>query len=118
MTTITTFDCPEEAHLFRAFLGAHDISAAVLDEHVAQWFWYYVRAIGGVRVVVAEPDVPQAATLYREYMESLARGPHPIEPVRWWLPTLLLSIYIGGPLLIFGRHRLIGRGADTRPAAE
>ncbi len=118
MTTIATFDCSEEAHLFRAFLCAQDIGAVILDENVAQWFWYYTRAIGGVRVVVAESDAPQAVALYREYIESLSRGPHPVEPVRWWLPTLLFSIFIGGPTLIFGRYRLNARGADTRPAAE
>jgi hypothetical protein len=117
MTTVATFDSPEEAHLFRAFLGAHDIGAAVLDEHLAQWIWYYIQAIGGVRVVVAGPDAPRAANLYREYTESLRRGPHPVEPVRWWLPVLLLSILIDGPLPIFGRRRVKARDADERPAS-
>lgn len=115
MTTAAAFDSPEQAHLFRAFLGTHDIHAAVLDENLAQWIWYYIQAIGGVRVVVANPDAQQAADLYREYMESLRSGPHPLEPVRWWLPALLLSTIVGGPFLIFGRRRVKARDSVDRP---
>jgi len=64
MTTIAKFDSPEEAYLFLGFLGSREIAATVLDEHMAQLFWHYRAATGGVRVVIhddADQDAAEAA---------------------------------------------------------
>lgn len=103
MTSVATFTVPEDAHLFRSFLGSRDIGAVVLDENFVQLFWHYSNAIGGVRVVVAETDVDEAGALYLEYMAALRAGPYPLQPVRAWPIVILLSLVIGGPLLLFGR---------------
>ena len=55
MTTVATFNLPEEAHLLRMRLESAGIEAFVQDEYVYQTF---VSAIGGVRVQVADVDVP------------------------------------------------------------
>ena len=60
MTTIATFSKPEEAHLFRMHLEAAGIPAFVQDEHLVQMDWFYSNAIGGVRVQIADEDVPAA----------------------------------------------------------
>lgn len=103
MTTIATFPTPEDAHLFRAFLGANEIDASVLDEHFVQLFWSYSNSIGGVRVVVGDPDAEDANNLYRTYMEALRTGPYPLHPVRAWPIVLLLSLMLGAPCILFGR---------------
>ena len=56
MTTIATFTTPEDAHLFRAYLGDLGIEASLKDEHFIQLFCYYSNTIGGVRIVVDDAD--------------------------------------------------------------
>lgn len=60
MKTIATFSKPEEAHLLRTRLEAGGIAAFVQDENMVQMNWLYSDAIGGVRVQIAEEDVPRA----------------------------------------------------------
>ena len=60
MITVATFSKPEEAHLFRMRLEAAGIPAFVQDEHIVQMDWFYSNAIGGVRVQIADEDVPVA----------------------------------------------------------
>src|SRR4051794_11293868 len=66
VTTLATFSKPEEAHLFRMRLEAAGIQAFVQDEHIVQMDWLYSNAIGGVRVQVADEDLPAA----REFLAS------------------------------------------------
>lgn len=66
MKTIATFSKPEEAHLFRMRLEAAGIPAFVQDEYMVQMDWLYSNAIGGVRVQIADEDVPAA----REFLEA------------------------------------------------
>ena len=66
MTTVATFSKPEEAHLFRMRLEAAGIPAFVQDEHIVQMDWLYSNAIGGVRVQIADEDVPAA----REFLAT------------------------------------------------
>ncbi|MEO5916017.1 MAG: DUF2007 domain-containing protein [Luteolibacter sp.] len=106
MKTITTFTVPEDAHLFRSFLESRGMEAFVLDEHFVQLFWYYSNAIGGVRVAVDETDEDEAGALYGEYMAALRAGPFPLQPARAWPVVALLSLAVGIPLLLFGRHAL------------
>lgn len=105
MITIATFPSPEEAHLFRAFLGSRDIEGFVLDENICQIYWLYTNAIGGVRVQVNEDDVDAAEALYHEYMESLRSGPYPVAPVRAWPIVVLATLLVGVPFFIFGRRK-------------
>lgn len=106
MTTIATFTVPEEAHLFRTFLGSRGIEGHVLDENFVQFFWYYSNAIGGVRVSVESDDAEAASALHHEYMAALRDGPFPLRPVRAWPVVALLSLAMGMTLLLFGRSVL------------
>ena len=114
MITVATFTTPDEAHLFRTFLESMGIEGFILDEHVAQLFWHYSNAIGGVRVVVNEEDAEEANIAHREYMAALRNGPYPISPPRFWPVVILLSLVFGGPFLIFGRH-LAKSGESSDP---
>lgn len=55
MTTIATFNKPEDAHLLRMRLESGGISAFLVDENVAQMGRSFMT--GGVRVQVADEDV-------------------------------------------------------------
>jgi hypothetical protein len=106
MQTLARFDAPEDAYLFRAFLESRGIEATVLDEHVAQLFWHYRNAVGGVRVVTGDDE--DAATLEEatlEYFRTLRAGPAPEAKVRCWPLVLLLSWVVGMPLVLFGRGK-------------
>lgn len=105
MITIAAFPSPEDAHLFRAFLGSRGIEAFVQDEFICQIYWLYTNAVGGVRVQVYEEDEEAAGALYHEYMESLRAGPYPVAPVRAWPVVALVTLAIGIPLMIFGRRK-------------
>lgn len=104
MRTLARFDAPEDAYLLRSFLGSRGIDTAVLDEHVAQLFWHYRQATGGVRVVVDDnADWSEAESACREYLENRGQEAVVVPPARWWPIVLLLSWTVGGPLLLFGR---------------
>ncbi|HEY8991281.1 MAG TPA: hypothetical protein VIM46_04850 [Luteolibacter sp.] len=112
MQTLARFDAPEDAYLFRAFLESRGIAATVLDEYVAQLFWHYRNAVGGVRVVAGDDEdaaALEAATL--EYFRTLRAGPEPEVNVRCWPLVLLLSWAVGMPLVLFGRKALAKRAS-------
>ncbi|GAA5482631.1 putative signal transducing protein [Haloferula sargassicola] len=104
METIARFEVPEQAHLFRGWLGSRDIAATVLDEHVVQLFWHYSQAIGGVRVVVADEDAERAKTEFEAYRETLRRKPEEIPQAKVWPIVLVASLVFGFPLILFGRR--------------
>jgi hypothetical protein len=58
MVTIASLSKPEEAHMLRMRLEAAGFPAYVQDEHLIQIDWLLSNAIGGVRVQVAEDDLP------------------------------------------------------------
>ncbi len=104
MIIIATFHSPEDAYLFRSFLESRGIASRVLDEYMAQLFWQYRQATGGVRVVLEdEEDVPAAEEAAREYFAAL--DPKPVSVVRGWPLVAMLSFFLGVPLLMFGRKR-------------
>lgn len=111
MTTIATFLTPEDAHLFRSYLGSQGIEAFLLDEYVVQLFWYYSNTIGGVRVVVNEEDADAATSAHNSYMAVIREGPYPLNPVRAWPVVLVLSLILGAPFMLFGRN------AQQRPSS-
>lgn len=99
------FAAPEDAYLFKTFVEARGMDATVLDEHVAQLYWHYRAATGGVRVVIHdEDDVPAAEDARQEYFQSINAHPSVTSEVRWWPVVLLLSWMIGGAFLLFGRR--------------
>ena len=61
MTTIATFNKPEDAHLLRMRIEAGGIAAFLVDENVTQMEWSFLT--GGVRVQVANEDVAAAREL-------------------------------------------------------
>lgn len=117
MWTIARLDAPEDAYLFKAFLDARGVDATVLDEHVAQLFWHYRAATGGVRVVIHdEDDLSAAEDARQEYFQSINAHPSVTSEVRWWPVVLLLSWMIGGPFLLFGRRAV--RPEATLPSQD
>lgn len=116
MRTIARFDAPEDAYLFRAFLGSRGISTSVLDENVAQWFWTHRLAVGGARVVLDdEAELAPALQAGVEYFAAINAKPSPVTEVRGWPVVLVLSWFFGGPLPIFGRRRV---GREEAPQAS
>ncbi len=109
METIARFDAPEDAYLFRAFLGSRGISASLLDENFSQLFWVYRFASGGVRVVLDDSeDIADAMEAHGEYFAAINARPSLVTEVRGWPLVLALSWIFGAPLPIFGR-RMTGR---------
>jgi hypothetical protein len=66
MRTLATFSTPEEAHLLRMRLEAGGVAAYVQDEMTVQLDWLLSNVIGGVRVQVADEDLPAARELLAE----------------------------------------------------
>lgn len=66
MVTVATFTKPEDAHLFSMNLESAGIESFIQDENFVQMDMLLSNAIGGVRVQVAEEDVPAT----REYLEA------------------------------------------------
>jgi hypothetical protein len=66
MTTIATFTSPMEAHLLRMRLGAAGIDAFLQDENMIQMDYLYSNLLGGVKVQVADEDVPAVRELLAE----------------------------------------------------
>ena len=64
MTTIATFNKPEDAHLLRLRLESGGIAAFLVHENVTQMEWSFLT--GGVRVQVANEDVAAA----REFLAA------------------------------------------------
>jgi hypothetical protein len=106
MRTIARFQQAEDAYLLRSFLGSRGVEAGVLDEHVAQLFWIYSDAIGGIRVVVADAQANEAVEAYREYLDALMESPRPVTVARAWPMILLMYGALGVPALIFGRREV------------
>ncbi len=112
MITLATFQLAEDAHLFRSYLESQGIQAYLENENFSQLFWQYSYASGGVRMTVAEEDAEAAASIYQEYMTDLRAGPDLFRPVKAWPLVLLMSMVVGAPLMIFGRHTLRGESPE------
>lgn len=68
MKTLATFSLPIDAHLLITRLEGNGINAYIRDENMITLDWFYSNAIGGVKVDVADEDLPAAQAL-------LAAGP-------------------------------------------
>ena len=60
LVTIATFPTPQQGYLAKGLLEAHDIPAAVLDEHIVGLAGAAIGYIEGVRLQVRARDVPDA----------------------------------------------------------
>lgn len=60
LVTIATFPTAQEGHLAKGLIEAHDIPAAILDEHIAGLAGPHTGYIEGVRLQVRASDVPAA----------------------------------------------------------
>ena len=68
MTTVATFNKPEDAHLLRMRLEAGGIAAFLQGENATQVQWNFLT--GGLRVQVADEDVTAVRDLLASYAES------------------------------------------------
>ncbi len=62
LVTIATFPTAQQAHLVRGMLGAHDIPAAILDEHMSNMVGHTGYS-DGLRLQVRARDVRDALEL-------------------------------------------------------
>lgn len=60
MVTIATFVNLSEAELTKTHLEGSGIAAFIPDEFVARNNWFWITALGGVRLQVADSDVERA----------------------------------------------------------
>lgn len=106
MQTVAKFHKTEDAYLFRSYLESEGIPAHVFDENISQWLWHHTIAFGGVRVVVADEDVADAASIYEEYEKTLTAHPSAVGDVKFWPIALLATLLLGAPFMLFGRKPL------------
>ncbi|MGJ8635090.1 MAG: hypothetical protein ACSHX7_14335 [Luteolibacter sp.] len=105
METVATFSKGEDAYLFRSFLESEGIAAHVFDEYVAQNYWLYTNAVGGIRVAVDVEDAAEAERLYRSYEETVFAEPQVVGEVKAWPAVLLATFIVGVPFLFIGRKK-------------
>ena len=60
LTTIASFDHTLDANLAKTRLEAEGIDCVLTDEHITSMNWFWVPAIGGVRLQVRESDARRA----------------------------------------------------------
>lgn len=77
LQTIARFSKPEEAHLLRTRLEAGGVPALVRDEYTVQMNWFLSNAIGGVRVMVDQDDVPRAEEILNDEPGEPLEGDRP-----------------------------------------
>ena len=123
MTTVATFWKPEEAHLFRMRLASSGIDSFIQDESIIQLDMLFANVLGGVRVQVAEEDVPAVRELLAEDPGVPAEADEPRCPKcgataieteqfsRWFAYLTLVLIHI--PILYFRRRLRCGSCLHT-----
>lgn len=63
LTTIASFDHTLDANLAKTRLEAEGIDCVLTDEHITSMNWFWVPAIGGVRLQVRESDARRAVEI-------------------------------------------------------
>jgi len=66
LKTLTTFTTPFEAEIVRNRLEAAGVQAFLGDEQTVGWLWHLGIALHGVKVMVAEADLPRALEILEE----------------------------------------------------
>lgn len=112
LATVGTYSFPAEAHIARTKLEAEGIYAVVQDEYTIGMNWLYSGALGGVKVLVPEPELARARRILGEAEPDAAassRAPWGRCPkcgeaeikyqAQGRLGTLLTYLLLGLPLL-------------------
>ena len=63
LITIASFDHTLDANLAKTRLEAEGIDCVLTDEHITSMNWFWVPAIGGVRLQVRESDAERAVEI-------------------------------------------------------
>ncbi|MDE2755718.1 MAG: DUF2007 domain-containing protein [Acidobacteriota bacterium] len=63
LITIASFDHTLDANLAKTRLEAEGIDCILTDEHITSMNWFWVPAIGGVRLQVRESDAERAVEI-------------------------------------------------------
>ena len=66
LKTLATFTTPIEADIVRNWLEAAGVQAFLGDEQTVGWLWHLGTALHGVKVLVAEADLPRALEVLEE----------------------------------------------------
>ncbi|MGD0898976.1 MAG: DUF2007 domain-containing protein, partial [Thermoguttaceae bacterium] len=83
------FTFPYQADIVRFRLELEGIPTRLADEMLVGWFWKYSNAVGGVKIIVKDEDLPRALEILRdEQAASAARAAEPPSrgPQRWACP--------------------------------
>jgi len=63
LVTVSTHYDLSEAAVARSLLAHHGIPVFLFDDHLGRMSWLYLRALGGIRLMVPERDAELAANL-------------------------------------------------------
>ena len=63
MVPVRTFDNMVDAHIALGRLQADGIEAHLMDENLVQADWLYSIAVGGIKLLVAAPDLARAQAM-------------------------------------------------------
>ena len=71
LVVVRTFTNVHEAHLAKSVLDAAGIESAVLDEHIVSMVWTYSNAVRGVKILVPDDQLEEAASLLDSAAETI-----------------------------------------------
>ncbi len=74
LKTVASFSTPIEADIVRNRLEAAGVQAFLADENTIGWLWHLGTALSGVKVVVAESDLPQAVGILEQTADESAEA--------------------------------------------
>ena len=104
LKVVAQYGTPEEAHLLRNRLEAAGIRVFLENETTAAWAWHFANALGGVKLLVAEEDLPAAREiLARDDQQQAALSPIEAEDERdghpaaesWRCPRCQAEVDVG-----------------------
>jgi hypothetical protein len=98
MRTQASFGKPEEAHLLRARLEGSGIAAYVRDENIVTADWLYSRAVGGVKVDVADEDFAAASDLLKH---DLGESNGSLKKIQTYSRWHYVRVFVGFALFAF-----------------
>jgi hypothetical protein len=71
LVTVADFYYSPIAHLYRAKLESEGITCFVYDEFMINADWFYLIAVGGVKLKVSEADAPEAMRIIKEVQNNV-----------------------------------------------
>lgn len=74
LKTVATYTTPIEADMARNRLEASGIRAFLGDDQTVGWLWHLGTALSGVKVLVAERDLPRAREILQSVEASRGQG--------------------------------------------